>query len=128
MLDYRFSSSDLLIHFDFNGLNLLIGEAGFETKISKDIDSVIWSKLIINVGINALTAITRLNNGKLIEFEGTRRIMREAVTEAIRIAKMDMGKKPKIMLYPSQKNWLESLFQGKSASFSSRRAGSGVQY
>jgi len=43
--------------------------------------------LIINVGINALTAITRLNNGKLIEFEGTRRILREVVTEAVRVAK-----------------------------------------
>jgi 2-dehydropantoate 2-reductase len=43
--------------------------------------------LIINTGINALTAITRLNNGRLTEFEGTRKIMREAVTEAVRIAK-----------------------------------------
>jgi len=45
------------------------------------------SKLIINVGINALTAITRLNNGRLVEFVGTRKILREAVTEATRIAK-----------------------------------------
>ena len=56
-------------------------------RISKDIKALLWSKLIINAGINALTALTRLNNGKLTEFEGTRRIMREAVTEAIRIAK-----------------------------------------
>ncbi len=65
----------------------IFNRVGLEAKISRDIKGLIWSKLIINVGINALTAITRLNNGKLIEFEGTRRIMREAVTEAIRIAK-----------------------------------------
>ena len=65
----------------------LFNKAGLEIKASRDIKGLIWSKLITNVGINALTAITRLNNGKLTEFEGTRRIMRDAVTEAIRVAK-----------------------------------------
>lgn len=65
----------------------LFNQVGLETRISRDIKGLLWSKLIINVGINALTAITRLNNGRLIEFEGTRRILRAAVTEAIRIAK-----------------------------------------
>ncbi|MCM8792150.1 MAG: 2-dehydropantoate 2-reductase [Candidatus Omnitrophica bacterium] len=65
----------------------IFNKAGLPTKISRDIKSLLWSKLIINVGINALSAITRLNNGKLIEFEGTRRILREVVMEAIRIAK-----------------------------------------
>ena len=65
----------------------LLNKAGFETKVSKDIDSVIWSKLIINVGINALTAITRLNNGKLIEYEEARSILRSAVQEATRVVK-----------------------------------------
>lgn len=62
-------------------------KAGLETRLSRDIKGMLWSKLIVNVGINALTAVTRLPNGKLIEFEGTRRILREAVTEAIRVAK-----------------------------------------
>lgn len=65
----------------------VFNKAGLETRISRDIKGLLWSKLIINVGINALTAITRLNNGRLTEFEGTRRILRSAVTEAIRVAK-----------------------------------------
>ena len=65
----------------------IFNRIGLETRISRDIKGLLWSKLIINVGINALTAITRLNNGRLIEFEGTRRILREAVLEATRIAK-----------------------------------------
>ena len=65
----------------------IFNKAGLETRISKDIKGLLWSKLIINTGINALTALTRLNNGRLIEFESSRRIMREAVTESIRIAK-----------------------------------------
>lgn len=65
----------------------LFKKCGLETRISRDIKSLLWSKLIINAGINALTAITRLNNGRLVEFEGTRRILREAVTEAVKISK-----------------------------------------
>jgi len=62
-------------------------KAGFKTHISKDIKSLVWSKLVINVGINALTAITRLRNGKLIEFEGARNILEQAVSEAVKVAK-----------------------------------------
>jgi 2-dehydropantoate 2-reductase len=65
----------------------IFNKVGLECKMSRDIKSLLWSKLIINVGINALSAITRLPNGKLIEYEGTRRILRDAVTEASRIAK-----------------------------------------
>ena len=65
----------------------LFNEVGIPTRISRDIKGVLWSKLIINVGINALTAITRLRNGQLLEFEGTQAIMRQAVSEATRIAK-----------------------------------------
>lgn len=65
----------------------IFNKAGLETKISRDIKGLLWSKLIVNSGINALSAIVRLNNGRLTEFEGTKKIMRETVTEAMRIAK-----------------------------------------
>lgn len=65
----------------------VFNKAGLKTRISKDIRSLIWSKLIINVGINALTAMTRLRNGQLLDYEGTRSILRQAVSEAVKIAK-----------------------------------------
>jgi 2-dehydropantoate 2-reductase len=68
-------------------LSGLLTKAGFETKISKDIDSVIWSKLIINAGINAVTAITRLPNGKVLDRDGAHEVMRQAVQEAVKVAK-----------------------------------------
>ena len=49
----------------------VFNKVGFECKMSRDIKSLLWSKLIINVGINALSAITRLPNGKLIEYDDT---------------------------------------------------------
>lgn len=72
---------------EMRSIREVFNKAGFETKMSRDIKSLIWSKLIINVGINALGALTRLPNGRLIEYEGTKRILRDAVTEATRIAK-----------------------------------------
>ena len=65
----------------------LFNEVGVPTRLSRDIKGALWSKLIINIGINALTAITHLRNGQLLEFTGTRAIMRQAVSEAARIAK-----------------------------------------
>jgi len=56
-------------------------------KISKDINGVLWSKLVVNVGINALSAILRLKNGRLIQSENSHKILREAVTEAVKVAK-----------------------------------------
>ncbi|MBL7081656.1 MAG: 2-dehydropantoate 2-reductase [Candidatus Omnitrophica bacterium] len=65
----------------------LFNQVGIPTRLSRDIKGVLWSKLIINVGINALTGITHLKNGQLLEFEGTQAIMRQAVSEAAKIAK-----------------------------------------
>lgn len=75
------------IPVEMRSIREIFNKAGFELRISRDIKGLLWSKLIINVGINALTAVTRLRNGKLIEFEGTRRILQELVSEASRVAK-----------------------------------------
>ncbi|MCG2712936.1 MAG: 2-dehydropantoate 2-reductase [Candidatus Omnitrophica bacterium] len=65
----------------------LFNLSGFATRLTKDVNSVIWSKLIINAGINAISALTRLRNGALIESQGTREVVSMAVTEAVRLAK-----------------------------------------
>lgn len=72
---------------EMRSIREIFNKVGLETKLSRDIKSLLWSKLVVNVGINALSAVTRLKNGKLVEFEGTRKILREAATEAVKIAK-----------------------------------------
>jgi 2-dehydropantoate 2-reductase len=62
-------------------------KAGIPASKTNDVQGLIWSKLIINVGINALTAITRLKNGQLINFPETREILRLAVKEGMEILK-----------------------------------------
>lgn len=60
-------------------------EAGFETRTVDNVKDLIWGKLIINVGINALTAITRLKNGRLPDIEVTKTVMDQAVREAVAV-------------------------------------------
>jgi 2-dehydropantoate 2-reductase len=93
----------------------VFNRSGLETRISKDIKSLLWSKLIINVGINALTAITRLNNGRLIEFEYTRKILEGAVNEAVKIAK----KKRIKLIYDDPLSKVEAVCEATSQNVSS---------
>ncbi|KPK97858.1 MAG: hypothetical protein AMJ95_06975 [Omnitrophica WOR_2 bacterium SM23_72] len=93
----------------------IFNKVGFVTRISRDIKGLLWSKLIINVGINALTAITRLNNGRLVEFEGTRKVLRDAVTEAVRIAKRKRIK----LIYDDPLAKVEAVCEATSGNVSS---------
>jgi 2-dehydropantoate 2-reductase len=63
-----------------------LDDAGFETDVSHDTRSLIWSKLIINVGINALTAILKVQNGRLTESEDSRSLMHDLVNEAVLVS------------------------------------------
>ncbi len=82
-----FGQPDGGIPVEMRILRELFVKAGLQTRATRDLKGLLWSKLIINAGINPLTALTRLPNGKLLEFEGTKRILREAATEAARVAK-----------------------------------------
>lgn len=62
-------------------------KAGFETEISSNVMGLIWTKLIVNIGINALTAVTGLKNGRLLEFPEVKSLMEKAVQEACDVAR-----------------------------------------
>ncbi len=68
-------------------LRKILVSAGIKTTISEKITGILWSKLIVNAGINALTALTHLKNGQLLDFEGTQEVMAMAVEEAVRVAR-----------------------------------------
>lgn len=64
----------------------VLQKAGFETEVSCNVMKLIWDKLMINVGINALTAILNVQNGQLLDYEESRALMEAAVEEAISVA------------------------------------------
>lgn len=62
-------------------------EAGLETELSDNVLGLVWDKLMVNVGINALCGITRLQNGELLNYPELEELLEAAVSEAHSVAK-----------------------------------------
>ncbi len=64
----------------------ILCRADIATTTVEDIKPVLWSKLFANVGINAITALTGIRNGELLDLAETQALVKDAVTEAIDVA------------------------------------------
>jgi 2-dehydropantoate 2-reductase len=53
--------------------------------VSENLDSLLWGKLVINVGINAMAAILRVPNGIVGRTARCEPLMEKAVSEAVRV-------------------------------------------
>ncbi|MGB9737434.1 ketopantoate reductase family protein [Chloroflexus sp.] len=60
--------------------------SGLPAAVSTDLNRMVWSKLLVNVGINALTAILRVPNGALATTPTARNLVRKVVEEAVAVA------------------------------------------
>jgi 2-dehydropantoate 2-reductase len=63
-----------------------MSKAGITTIYDADIKKIIWEKLLVNVGINAITALTGIRNGQILDMEVTRKLSENAVMEAMKVA------------------------------------------
>ena len=63
--------------------------AGIKTESVADVRSVVWNKLLINIGINAISALTNIKNGQILDLEITRELSRKAVAEAVSVAQAE---------------------------------------
>ena len=61
--------------------------AGVHTTISDDIAVTLWSKLVINCAVNAMSAVADISYGPMLEVEGARDVVTRAVQEAIAVAR-----------------------------------------
>lgn len=61
-------------------------EAGFEAGTVEALDRQLWSKLVVNAGINAPASVLDIPNGELPEHEEGARLMKGAVREAVEVA------------------------------------------
>jgi 2-dehydropantoate 2-reductase len=62
-------------------------DAGLETELSDNVLGLVWDKLMVNVGINALCGITGLQNGALLNYPELEELLEAAVSEAHSVAK-----------------------------------------
>src|SRR6266508_3277712 len=64
----------------------LFNTCGLPAELSDDLDALVWGKLVVNAGINALTALLRVPNGALAASAEARALMAGAIAEAAAVA------------------------------------------
>jgi 2-dehydropantoate 2-reductase len=64
----------------------VFNEGGMATEAGGNMQQLIWQKLMVNVGINAITALTGIRNGRINEVPDASILCRAAVLEALEVA------------------------------------------
>lgn len=67
-------------------LAALLTACGLPASVEADVEGLVWGKLVVNAGINALTALLRVPNGALAEAPAARALLEAAVAEAAAVA------------------------------------------
>lgn len=93
----------------------LLTKSGMDATVVDDMQSMIWSKLIINSAINPLTAISNVWNGQLLEDPELRKTMRKAASEAAAVARA----KGMALMYGDEVEEIEKVCRATSKNISS---------
>lgn len=64
-----------------------LSEAGMACEAVEHIEAELWAKVVVNAGINPITAITGLPNGQLLQQAGLKELMEKTVREAEAVAR-----------------------------------------
>jgi 2-dehydropantoate 2-reductase len=65
----------------------LFNTCGLPAEQSNDLDALVWGQLVVNAGINALTALLRVPNGALATSQEARALLTAAIEEAAAVAR-----------------------------------------
>jgi 2-dehydropantoate 2-reductase len=76
----------LAAHPRLDALVALLREGGFEVHTGQSVRDLLWSKLVINTGINPLTALLKVPNGELLEIPHARQLMIALARETANVA------------------------------------------
>ena len=61
--------------------------AGVPVEVSDNVIGALWAKLIVNCAYNALSAITQLPYGRMVQGDGVPAVMRDVVDECLAVAR-----------------------------------------
>lgn len=67
----------------------VLTDAGIKTDVSNNVRNLIWEKVLVNIGINPLTALARVKNGALLRSEPGCKILERAVEEGFQVAEAE---------------------------------------
>lgn len=106
------NSNQLAVIGEFVGL---LQQAGMETALVGNVDSLVWGKLAMNAGINPLTALLRVPNGFLAENPQAKTWMQQTAEEVAAVARAQGIELP----YPSAAERVLQVAQATAANYSS---------
>lgn len=66
-----------------------LSRAGFNIEITETPGQAIWEKVVISAAVNTISALLDVPNGQLVEASETRKLMRDLVVEAAKVASME---------------------------------------
>jgi len=66
-------------------LSKMMKDVGFEVRTSKNIEGVVWTKTLVNCGINPVGALTGLSNGEVYRNKALRGLIVRLVKEAVQV-------------------------------------------
>lgn len=93
----------------------------FDVMISDDIQKIIWSKLFINLSVNAFTAITQTPIGYMIKNEYAWNFAKRLVYEAVEVAEEDGTYFDRREVLNSVRKLCESMENGYSSMYQDRK-------
>ena len=66
-------------------LSMMMKEVGFDVRTSENIEGVVWTKTLVNCGINPVGALTGLSNGDVYKNQALRGLIVRLVKEAVQV-------------------------------------------
>ena len=67
----------------------MLAAAGVPAEVSENVRGALWAKLVLNCAYNALSAISQLPYGRLVQGGGVPEVMRDVVAECMAVARAD---------------------------------------
>ncbi|MFW9962649.1 MAG: ketopantoate reductase family protein [Candidatus Sifarchaeia archaeon] len=68
-------------------LTAMLKQVGFDVRSSDNIEGVVWTKTLVNCGINPVGALTGLSNGEVYKNKALRSLIVRLVEEAVKVVK-----------------------------------------
>ncbi len=95
----------------------LLRTAGFACLLTRRAKSVVWSKAVLNSAINPVSALTRLRNGQLRQFDGLRAMMLGVLDEGVKVARAERVRLNRNALSNLLQNVLRLTARNRSSMF-----------
>jgi 2-dehydropantoate 2-reductase len=68
-------------------LGAIFNDAGISSELSYDVDSLVWSKVVVNAAINPLSAVLGVPNGYLVKDDYSKNLMKKIIVEGMDVCK-----------------------------------------